>query len=146
MNTIDVRCIHATPDVAFAPQPTVEELNELPKAFASVLNLRSREEDGYVDESDACRNLGLPYVNIEWKDANDIDDDKAAKILAEIDALPKPLFVHCLVGFTAAWAVLVKVCRDNNLSTLECLKYGYNAGFDFTAFPNMYAVLHRILR
>ncbi len=138
---MDLRC-QRVGELAFAPQPTEDELKLLPGQFAAVLNLRSRKEDGFLaDEEAIVTGLGLKYANIEWLNANDITPEMASQIFAEIDQLPKPLFVHCNVGFTAAYAVLVKVCAENKCSGLDCLKLGMDVGFDFTSFSNMYRIL-----
>eukprot|EP00047_Mylnosiga_fluctuans_P020278 m.90438 g.90438 ORF g.90438 m.90438 type:complete len:150 (+) comp8462_c0_seq1:79-528(+) len=141
----ELRFVRATPELAFGPQPTAEELAAVSTQFKAVLNLRSREETGYADESTALATQGVSYRGIEWKEANDITEKLAAEILEAIHTLPKPLFVHCAVGYTAAWAVLASVCRDNGLGLLECMRYGAGAGFDFSAFPNMYSVLKAVL-
>ena len=108
-----------------------------------MLNLRSQREQGFLaDEEHVLREeCGLPYANVEWENGNDLTEAMAQEIFSFIETLPKPLLVHCAVGYTAAFAVLVKVCKENHLPPLECLKMGMGLGFDFTTFPNMYHVL-----
>ena len=132
-------------DFAFGPQPTEAEFHSLPNQFAAVLNLRSTLEADYVAQDALLLTLGVPYAKVEWNLPNDITADMMARIFKEMDTLPKPVFVHCKVGFTAAWAVLLKFCKDHGHMAFDCLKMGIDSGFDFTSFVNMYELISKTL-
>ena len=147
MSSHTIPCCRATPTLAFGPQVPHELLPSIAKEFNSVLNLRATQEPGFLpDESAIIQESGLPYVNLEWENANDLTEDMAREIFQHIETLPKPLLVHCNVGYTAAFAVLVKVCKDNKLPAQQCLQMGMGLGFDFTTFPNMYEILVKELK
>lgn len=141
----ELRFQRATESLGFGPQPTVEELALVSKEFRAVLNLRARREAGYIDEQDTLVKQGVDYYNIEWELPTDLTDALAAEIFEKIDSMPKPLFVHCAVGYTAAFAVIVSVCKANKLPLQTALQLGMDVGFDFTRFAPMYSVAQKEL-
>jgi uncharacterized protein (TIGR01244 family) len=139
---MSLRFRRVTPDLSYAPQFSPASHEEIKSNFAAVLNLRSRLERDYdAEEEAAVTALGLAYKNIEWNEANDINEHMAQEIFDALDSLPKPLLVHCRVGYTAAFVVLIRACVDNSVPMSECLRLGMEAGYDFTQFPNMYRIL-----
>lgn len=65
----------------------------------SVLNLRGASDSGwYRDEVAASARLGLVHADFAMKDNAPLDPDRARALIALIDALPKPVLIHCKAG------------------------------------------------
>ncbi|MDQ7778066.1 MAG: tyrosine-protein phosphatase [Paracoccus aminovorans] len=65
----------------------------------SVLNLRGASGAGwYRDEIAAAARLGLVHADFAMKDNERLDPVRAARLVALIDSLPKPVLIHCKAG------------------------------------------------
>jgi protein tyrosine/serine phosphatase len=66
----------------------------------SVLNLRGAEPgaEWYDDEIAASAALGLTHVDFHMSGNVELSDADAAKLIALMRTMPKPLLVHCLRG------------------------------------------------
>lgn len=63
----------------------------------SVVNLRD-DDSSWPDEQDACHTLGMVYTNFPMSSIVPPSRATVVKILNTMQALPKPIFVHCLHG------------------------------------------------
>eukprot|EP00164_Ancoracysta_twista_P018230 GFYU01031441.1.p1 GENE.GFYU01031441.1~~GFYU01031441.1.p1 ORF type:complete len:147 (-),score=27.44 GFYU01031441.1:84-524(-) len=137
-----------TPDVSVAPQPDINcDFDEIKaKGYKSVLNLRDRKEKGYVEEDAVCTKLGLEYKNYEVFKASDLTKDKAYEIMGLIEEMPKPIFVHCYCGFSAAVVVLTKVAIDTNESADKVLEWGSSMSYNFAKDAQVYSVIQEALK
>jgi uncharacterized protein (TIGR01244 family) len=126
------------PDYSVAGQVTPEELKQATEqGFQSVLNLRSPNEEGFDhDEAAIAESLGLNYANAPLTPAT-ANEDQLAKIVAELDKLPKPTLIHCAGGMRASAIALLSIAKQEELSTEEVLERAQAAGFDYNANPKL---------
>lgn len=98
-------------------QPTPEDLKRLAdEGFKSIVNLRSPDETGTLtDEQQQAEAAGLQYVNIPVK-PTEADANLTAKVVAEVEQLPTPVYFHCGVGGRASAAALITFATQQNLS------------------------------
>jgi len=110
-------------ELTIAGQLTSEQLQKISQeGFKSVLNLRSPDEDGFLDsEQQQAEALGLYYINIPVK-VEAINHEIAAQVLKQIDELSKPALVHCNSAMRAAAMVLMHIATRQGVS----LKQAFN--------------------
>jgi uncharacterized protein (TIGR01244 family) len=110
-------------ELTIAGQLTSEQLQKIAQeGFKSVLNLRSPDEDGFLDsEQQQAEALGLYYINIPVK-VEAINHEIAAQVLKQIDELSKPALVHCNSAMRAAAMVLMHIATRQGVS----LKQAFN--------------------
>jgi uncharacterized protein (TIGR01244 family) len=98
-------------------QPTPETLKQLADAgFKSVVNLRSADEAGVlVDEQQQAEALNLEYRQVQLQPTV-ADADLTAKVLAELEALPTPVYLHCGAGARANALALIALAKQQQLS------------------------------
>jgi tyrosine-protein phosphatase SIW14 len=75
--------------------PAVGHLKSL--GVKSIINLRVTDENTKSEGLQALAN-GLVYTNVPLAGLGRPTDEQVAKILALIDTLPKPVYVHCKHG------------------------------------------------
>lgn len=127
-------------DITVAGQITQDDLQDAAQAgFKSVLNLRAPLEDGFLtDEPQLAANSGLRYANIPvTKDA--LNDDLTTQVLSEIDALPKPLLIHCAAGMRAGAMALMNVATRSGMSAQQAMEKAQAMGFDCNSEPELKA-------
>jgi uncharacterized protein (TIGR01244 family) len=97
-------------ELAIAGQITPEELNQIAQqGFKSVLNLRSPEEQGFVnDEQQQVELLGLQYVHIPL-DLKEIDDIFISWVIQEVNSMAKPALLHCDTAVRAAAIAVMQI-------------------------------------
>ncbi|NJN88200.1 MAG: phosphatase [Leptolyngbyaceae cyanobacterium SL_7_1] len=87
--------------------------------FQSVLNLRSPNENGTLDdEKTTAEAAGLHYANVPLSNTTP-DLDQVHQALAAIEHLPKPVLIHCGAGLRASAIALLADANQANLSTEE---------------------------
>ena len=116
-------------DLAIAGQLTPEQLQQIAQeGFKSVLNLRSPDEKGFLDnEQEHVEALGLYYINVPIK-VEAIDDEIAAQVLKQIDELSKPALVHCLNSMRSAAMVLMYIATQQGVSLPQAFKHAEQLG------------------
>ncbi|MCG6136545.1 MAG: sulfur transferase domain-containing protein [Nostoc sp. LLA-1] len=96
-----------------AGQISVQDLEQASQAgFKSVLNLRSPDEEGFVnDEPKQAKASGLDYANvpISSKEAN---PQVIEQVIQEIENLPQPILVHCAGGGRATAIALIATATN----------------------------------
>ncbi len=119
-------------------QVTPEDLQQAAQeGFKSVLNLRSPEEEGFMnDEQQQTEKAGLQYVNIPVK-PNDMSDELADQVLQGIDQLPKPALIHCKSGMRSGAMSLMYVAIQQGMTADEAMAIGKQNGFDCDSSPQM---------
>lgn len=126
-------------DLAVATeQLSVDQLQQASReGYKSVLNLRSLEEEGFLDdEGERAKAAGLDYVNIPVKPDN-INEDLADRVLQQIDSLPKPLLTHCKAGLRSGAFSLMYLATKEGMSADEAMEKGKAMGFDCDKSPQM---------
>ena len=98
-------------------QPTPEDLKQLAdEGFRSVVNLRDPNEAGALpDEQQQAEAAGLQYVNIPLK-STEANPELTAKVIAEVEQLPTPVYFHCGVGGRASAAALITFATQQKLN------------------------------
>lgn len=112
-------------------QPDSEDLKHLAnQGFKSVVNLRSLDETGaLVDEEQQAEAAGLQYVNVPIK-STEANAELTAKVLAEVEQLPTPVYFHCGVGGRASAAALIAFATQQKLSREAVLAKAQELGID----------------
>lgn len=82
-------------------QPSAAQLVEWTTAygFRSVLNLRGPSDaDWYRAEQKTAARLTLTHADFAMRDSEILTLDRAAALMALMEALPKPVLIHCKAG------------------------------------------------
>ncbi|HEY9633455.1 MAG TPA: sulfur transferase domain-containing protein [Coleofasciculaceae cyanobacterium] len=116
-------------DLAISEQITPEQLQQiLQGGFKSVLNLRSPDEAGFLNnEQQQVEALGLYYINVPVK-VEAINDQVAAQVLNTIDELSKPALVHCNNSMRSAAMVLMHIATQQGVSLSQAFKQAEHLG------------------
>lgn len=118
-------------ELAIAGEVTLEQLEQVAQdGFRSVLDLRSLDKDYFIDieiEKQYVEALKLGYIHcpIEVKAIN---LDVAAKILHQIDELPKPTLIHCSNAMLAAAMVLMYLAVRQGVSLQQAFTQAEQMG------------------
>jgi protein tyrosine phosphatase (PTP) superfamily phosphohydrolase (DUF442 family) len=98
-----VRVVEAAPGLLVAGQPEAEEWREVveQRGVRAVVNLRGSRpsERWYADEVAACRELGVQRADVRIKLDDWPPQHEVRRFVALLDALPRPLLLHCKDGF-----------------------------------------------
>ncbi len=116
-------------DLAIAGQLTPEQLQQIAQeGFKSVLNLRSADEEGFLNnEQQQVEALELYYIHLPVK-VETINDEVAAQVLKKIDELSKPILVHCNNAMRAAAMVLMYIATQQGVSLSQAFKQAEQFG------------------
>jgi uncharacterized protein (TIGR01244 family) len=97
-------------ELAIAGQITPDQLAQLAQeGYSSVLNLRLPNESGLLqEESQKVQYLSLNYVNLPLQ-ADNLNPEMTTPILQALDALPKPILIHCDNALRAAAIALLYI-------------------------------------
>jgi len=107
------------------------------QGFKSVLNLRaSDEKDVLADEEQQARAAGLEYTNIPVK-KEEISPELTTRVLAAIDALPKPALIHCASGMRAGAMAFMHAATRGGMNAQEAMEKAQASGFDCSAEPQL---------
>lgn len=121
--------IKLSEDFAIAGQVNPEQLQAAQKeGYQVVLNLRAPGEQGFLDtEETEAKKAGLRYLNIPVSPSgiSDVADD----VIKQLEALPKPILVHCGSALRAGVMVLAYMGTHQGKSAEEVLDEARKAGF-----------------
>ncbi|MEC4982881.1 MAG: sulfur transferase domain-containing protein [Oscillatoria sp. PMC 1068.18] len=119
-------------------QITPEQLQSAAKAgYRSVLNLRSPEEEGYLNEEETEAGVaGLHYANIPVK-PNAMSTELVDHICTQIDLLAKPVLTHCKTGMRSGAIALMYIATREGMSAEAAMEKGKELGFNCDASPQM---------
>ena len=132
----DVEIIQITERISIAAQISESQIAQLPPSdFRAVLNVRSEDEEGAISsEQLQIESLGIPYVNIPITSTT-FDVAQIDRVLEQIEALPKPLLVHCGSGFRASFTVMMYQIAREGIPVEEAKSRYIELGFDFEGNP-----------
>ena len=88
-------------EVYRSAQPSAAQLEEWTAAHGirSVLNLRGPSDaDWYRAERQTAARLTLQHADFAMRDSEILTPDRAAALMALMEALPKPMLLHCTAG------------------------------------------------
>ena len=118
-------------------QLTIQQLQQAAKeGYKSILNLRSPEEEEFLEEGEQAKAAGLNYANIPVRPDN-INEELADRVLKQIDNLPKPLLAHCKSGLRSGAFSLIYLATKEGMSADEAIEKGKAMGFDCDKSPQM---------
>lgn len=122
--------------LAVQGQLTPEQLQQLKDAgFKSVLNLRSGDEEGFLDDEQRLAEVAeLEYLNTPVNPAK-IDAELILQVMQDIDRLEKPTLIHCKSGMRAGLMALLYIASRQKMSADRALKMGKELGFNFESNP-----------
>eukprot|EP01120_Amphizonella_sp_Union-15-10_P007203 TRINITY_DN240_c0_g1_i1.p1 TRINITY_DN240_c0_g1~~TRINITY_DN240_c0_g1_i1.p1 ORF type:complete len:260 (+),score=61.42 TRINITY_DN240_c0_g1_i1:307-1086(+) len=142
------KVIKLTDDLAFGKQPSEDELRSLSSSgIKSVVNMRETWEKGFLNnEQEIVESQGLKYHLAPIDEANDFTKEYADSLLSKMEELPKPVFVHCNVGLTAAVASLLWVGKKMNVDADQILAWGSDLGFNFAFHAKLYEFLNQYMK
>jgi len=137
------RVVKLTEDLAFAVQPTVEELKHLvSEGIKSVVNMREPWEKGFIkDEKEILEAQGVKYHLAPIDQANDFTKEYTDSLLKTIDEMPKPILVHCNTGLTACVASLLYVGKQMGADADQILAWGADMGHNFAFHAQLYSFI-----
>ncbi|MEP0872569.1 sulfur transferase domain-containing protein [Trichocoleus desertorum AS-A10] len=129
-----------------AGQVTPEELEQAAQAgFKSVLNVRSPEEQGFLNkEAQIVTSLGLAYANAPLAIAT-LDETQLAAIVTELDKLPKPTLIHCAGGLRASAVALLSIAQQEGLTSEQTIERAQAVGIDLDANPKLKQALEQAI-
>lgn len=124
-------------------QPSVAQLGQWTAAegLRSVVNLRGPSRAAwYRDERDMSRRLGLHHADFPMHDDEMLSAPDAARLVALLQNLPKPVLIHCKAGAdrTGLAAALYLASRDRPEAAAEAqlsFRYGHVSLPLSTAWP-----------
>lgn len=116
-------------ELTIAGQLTSEQLKQIAQeGFKSVLNLRSPDEEGFLDsEQQQIEALGLYYINLPVN-VEAINPEIAAQVLKQLDELSKPALVHCNSAKRAVAIVLMHIATRQGVSLKQAFKQAEQFG------------------
>ncbi len=125
-------------------QPDAAELQQAADVgFQSVLNLRSHNEPGFLDnEAQQAEAAGLTYVNIPVK-PDAISDEQVDQLIQQIDELPKPALIHCKSGLRSGLIALLYTAIRQQMEVDQALNLAKQKGFDFSDYPKMQQIFEQ---
>jgi uncharacterized protein (TIGR01244 family) len=96
-----------------AGQISAQDLEQAAQAgFKSVLNLRSPDEEGFVnDEPEQAKASGLDYANVPIS-PKETNPQVIEQVIQEVENLPKPILVHCAGGGRATAIALIATATN----------------------------------
>jgi uncharacterized protein (TIGR01244 family) len=128
-----------------AGQVSAEELEQASQAgFKSVLNLRSPNEPGFLNEEpQLAEDAGLEYAHTPL--AIESAEEQLSTILAELDKLPKPTLIHCAGGGRASVIALSSLAERDGLTPEQALAKAQEAGIDYSTNPKLKQLLEQYI-
>ncbi len=141
---MDIKKIDA--DLSVAGQVAPEQLQQAAaEGYKSVLNLRSPDEQGFLpDERQIAEAAGLEYVNIPVK-PSEMTDELTDRVLAQIDALPKPALIHCASAMRAGAMAFMNLATRQGMTPEQVFEKAGEAGFDCNANPQIKQFLEQYI-
>eukprot|EP00029_Vermamoeba_vermiformis_P007844 TRINITY_DN3505_c0_g1_i1.p1 TRINITY_DN3505_c0_g1~~TRINITY_DN3505_c0_g1_i1.p1 ORF type:complete len:149 (-),score=43.93 TRINITY_DN3505_c0_g1_i1:41-487(-) len=138
--TTQPRVIKLTDDLAFGAQPSEPELKSLAQdGIKSVINMRETHEKGFIaEEQNLVESQGLKYDLLPIRDANDFTAEYTNNIIDKIEAMPKPILVHCNVGLTAAVASLLYVGKAMKVDADQVFAWASDLGYNLAFHAQLY--------
>ncbi|NJN86290.1 MAG: hypothetical protein HC881_08210 [Leptolyngbyaceae cyanobacterium SL_7_1] len=117
-----------TNEWAIAGQLTLNELHQLVEAgYRSVVNLRSVNEIGFLrDEQQKIERLGLHYAHCPIP-AETLSLEDLLPVIQQLDALPKPMLVHCDSGIRSSINRANATFNPTGHWSRRCLPKNYQA-------------------
>jgi uncharacterized protein (TIGR01244 family) len=116
-------------ELSIAGQITIQQLPQISRdGFKSILNLRSPDELSFLTNEQAyCKSLGLVYVNIPVL-ATTIEQAVNVELTEKLQAMPKPILVHCDTGERSAAVAFVHIAIRQGMSISEALRQAKQIG------------------
>lgn len=116
-------------ELSVAGQITPEEFPQLlADGYKSILNLRSPDEKGWLDdEKDKLELLGFRYLNLPTK-VDEINCKTTLKVLQIINELPKPALIHCDNSIRSAVIALLYIATKQGITFDKAVELTTNLG------------------
>jgi protein tyrosine phosphatase (PTP) superfamily phosphohydrolase (DUF442 family) len=116
-------------ELSVAGQITPEQFPQLlADDYKSILNLRSPDEKGWLDdEKDKLELLGFRYLNLPTK-VDEINCKTTLKVLQIINELPKPALIHCDNSIRSAVIALLYIATKQGITFEKAVELTTNLG------------------
>ncbi|MGH1394112.1 MAG: hypothetical protein ACRAVC_08755 [Trichormus sp.] len=116
-------------ELSVAGQITLEQFPQLlADGYKSILNLRSPDEKGWLDdEKDKLELLGFRYLNLPTK-VDEINCKTTLKVLQIINELPKPALIHCDNSIRSAVIALLYIATKQGITFEKAVELTTNLG------------------
>lgn len=114
-----------------AGQPTPEQLAALAReGVRTVINLRAPDEAVDYDEAAEAERLGLRYVALPVRGADDLDRERVREFGRELDAARSrgPVLIHCASGNRVGAMVALDEALNRGCDLDSALDQGRRAG------------------
>jgi len=116
-------------ELAIAGQISPDQLPMiLEDGFRSILNVRSPQEEGFLElEEEKAELMGLYYVNFPLSFEH-LHEDILLQTFKLINELSKPLLVHCDTGIRAALIVLIHITMQQGATPKQAFRQASQLG------------------
>lgn len=95
--------------------------NELRKEISdhgikTVINIRGLDEEGYIDESEICKQAGVKYSHHGTsKDVKQWNQQLGDTIVKDLSESPKPILIHCASSIRSTTFALLREAKDKGV-------------------------------
>ena len=115
-------------DIWISGQPSLDELLAASDRFRTVVNLRTADESGLLDnEERAVENAGMSYAPIPVSPAT-LDDATVERFSQALSSAATPTLVHCQGGGRAGIMTLLHLAIENGWGIEQALRHGEEKG------------------
>ncbi len=118
------------PGVLTGGQPTEEQFAEAAEAgYRTIINLRTRGEDGTWDEASKAEELGVDYIAIPVAGVNGLTMENARRVFEVLDDAERhPIMLHCGSGNRVGALFALKAFHVDGKDAETALEIGRGAG------------------
>lgn len=116
-------------------QPNPNELEQLNKCgVKTVINLRHEDEVTEFNEREIVSNMGLNYINLPWKSAEELNDAVFDRVRELLNTEERPALLHCSSANRAATVWLPWRVLDEGAGFEEALEEAKRVGLKTPEF------------
>ena len=134
----DAKNVYRAADIWLSAQPSVKDLSELPKlGIKTVISLRKPEELDW-DEKESIESLGIKFVQVPFKEAEELTDDIFNQILEllKANAPGQGILLHCSSGNRTATVWLVHRVMNGRMAAEHAREEAARAGLTKPKFDD----------
>lgn len=125
---VELGTVSAVDGITAAGQPDKAALEVFADSgYATVIDMRGRDEDRGFDEAALVESLGMHYVAFPIGSEDDVSFDSARKLDELLQSSPGPVLVHCASG-NRVGALLALRASLHGADDAEALAFGRDGG------------------
>lgn len=125
----DLHLAQPRADLFTAGQPTAAQLTELAqRGVRHVIDLRGPDEARAFDEVALSRKLGMSYLSLPIRGADDLNGANAHALKQALEAADGPVLLHCASSNRVGALLALMAAQEEHLSDAAALQLGAQAG------------------